>query len=248
MYTLTQPAHTLATSSRMTNLLHHPHHLNLLPTTHRHPDPLHLPIPLQRIQRQPCQSAPHLKPPEPSRQSSPFRGLQNQTPQTHPDKSRMHKDRPHLRRIHHRIQEPRRNPLHLVVPAIQSLPLTPPSTPSQFPALRKRNKVSLIRNQLTIHGEHRTQSQLDLLGGIISSLQPQHRSPNQLTNRRHVRSRSHPQMKAHAIESNKSQEAAETRQLETRFPHSNLVKPSGLRITRQLPHNKPNNCFQKLAG
>jgi len=108
----------------------------------------------------------------------------------------MHKDRPHLRRIHCRIEPLRRNLLHLMIPAIQRLPVAPSATPSQPAVIIHRDKVSPIRNQPAIHGEHRSQRPFPLSRRIILCLQPSHRSPNQLTNRTHILIRRNPQSKA----------------------------------------------------
>jgi hypothetical protein len=179
----------------MRALLHHPHHPNRLPTTHRHQNPPNLPIPLQRIKRNPRQRTPHLKPRKPTLRRRTLRSRQNQTPQPHPGKLRMHEDRPHLRRIDGRIKPLRCNRLHLMIPAIQRPPKTPPAAPCQLPALSERNKITPIRNQPAIHREHRSQRPINLRRRIIPSLQPPHRSINQRTNPLHILRRRHTQTK-----------------------------------------------------
>jgi hypothetical protein len=188
--------HTEIPLQRGSYLLHHPHHLNLLPPTHRHLNPSHLPIPLQRIKPHPCQSTPHLKPFKPLKNSRTLRRLQNQTPQTHPRKLRMHKDRPNLRRIHGRVKSLRHNRLHLMISAIKRLPETPPATSSQLRTVSERHKISPVLNQLTIHRKHCSQRPINLRRRIISRLQTPHGSIDQPANPRNILHRCNAQTKA----------------------------------------------------
>ncbi len=138
----------------------------------------------------------------------------------------MHKDRPHLRRIHRWIEQLRHNLLHLIIPTIESLPFAPPATPSRLAIVRQRDKVSSIRNQLAINREHRLQRSLNLSSRIIPRLQPTHRSLNHFTNPRHILNRSHPQTKA-----------PHPRSIRSAFPFLNpcLSKPISGRAIRPCP-------------
>ena len=53
---------------------------------------------------------------------------------------------PNLRRVYPRIQHLRRNLLDLMVPTIQRLPITPPTTPRKLATLSQRNKISPVCN------------------------------------------------------------------------------------------------------
>jgi hypothetical protein len=59
------------------------------------------------------------------------------------------------------------------------------------------HKISPIRNQLTIHAKNSPQRRLPLRHRIILSLQPPHRSLNQLPQNRQILSRCHTNTDAH---------------------------------------------------